>query len=158
MINCYNLGDSRCLHFRWLTEGWTIVNKTKSQQHYFNCTFQLGTQSVDTPYSGDNYEWVPIENDIVIIGSDGFFDNIFEQEIINFLNFYCPLISKNDKLERSIKFTLEKMSDFTETISKSPNIFTPFSLEATKNGLYHKGGKLDDITVIMALIQSSNSH
>lgn len=43
-----NLGDSGLIIFR---DG-NIVFKTVEQQHYFNCPYQLGTDSNDTVYMG----------------------------------------------------------------------------------------------------------
>lgn len=33
----------------------------------------------------------------------------------------------------------------------------PFAKEAARAGLYHRGGKMDDVTVVVALVTTSNS-
>ena len=58
------------------------VYASMEQQHDFNFPYQLGTRSHDSPMDADCAQVVIKEGDIVIMGSDGVFDNLFDEEVI----------------------------------------------------------------------------
>ena len=68
-----NVGDSRLL----LIRNGVCIYKTLEQQHSFNFPFQLGTGSEDSPADAFFEQVVIKEGDIVILGTDGLFDNVF---------------------------------------------------------------------------------
>lgn len=51
----------------------------KEQQHQFNFPFQLTRKGHggDDPYQSICEDFITEENDIVVVGSDGLFDNVF---------------------------------------------------------------------------------
>ena len=53
------------------------IYRTLEQQHSFNFPFQLGTGSKDSPADAFSEETSVQEGDIVILGTDGLFDNVF---------------------------------------------------------------------------------
>merc|ERR1719424_2070909 len=111
-----NLGDSGLRQVRKVDDsgaGSMVVNCTKDQQHFFNCPFQLTRRPRDKDYPGllaqgkhklvevmksdikmiedtpddaDIYEFPLTEGDILIIGSDGLFDNLHDVEICDFID------------------------------------------------------------------------
>ena len=55
--------------------------KSQEQQHYWNCPFQVGSDSKkdeDLAYSTTHQLQ---EDDILVMGSDGLFDNEYDEEI-----------------------------------------------------------------------------
>jgi serine/threonine protein phosphatase PrpC len=54
------------------------IFRSEEQQHSFNFPFQLGTGSKDTPADAQSFTVKIKEGDIVVMGSDGIFDNVFE--------------------------------------------------------------------------------
>eukprot|EP01133_Synstelium_polycarpum_P013719 gene13719-16173_t len=68
---------------------------------------------------------------LVVIGTDGFFDNVFDEEVLN-------AIRSVDSLERF--FT--HLRELAKRKSGDPNCTTPIGVRVN-----HKGGKPDDITV-----------
>ncbi|KAJ3142055.1 hypothetical protein HK100_003250 [Physocladia obscura] len=78
-----SLGDSSLMILR---DG-AIIFRTEEQQHSFNFPYQLGSNSKDTPEK-DAGKWsVKIkEGDVVIVGSDGIFDNLFDEDILEIVN------------------------------------------------------------------------
>lgn len=74
-----NLGDSGLVVIR----GWEIVYRTRDQQHYFNCPYQVGTDSVDTVDVGAPIEFELQCGDCVVIGTDGLWDNVFSKEVVD---------------------------------------------------------------------------
>ncbi|TPX42256.1 hypothetical protein CcCBS67573_g10524 [Chytriomyces confervae] len=65
--------------------GWAHV--VKEQQHSFNFPYQLGSDSKDTPEKDAGSWAVKVrEGDVVLIGSDGIFDNLFDEDILDIVN------------------------------------------------------------------------
>jgi hypothetical protein len=56
-----------------------IIFQFKEQQHGFNFPFQLSMKKFkgDDPYDSICIDIIVKKGDIVVVGSDGFFDNIF---------------------------------------------------------------------------------
>lgn len=74
-----NLGDSG---FRLIRDS-KIVFRSEEQQHSFNYPFQLAT--VDEGSSVDDAQYITLDvqhGDIVIVGSDGLFDNIYDEKLL----------------------------------------------------------------------------
>lgn len=65
---------------------WEKKYEAEQQQHFFNCPFQLSNRKEsDIPSSGLN-EDVPVSiGDLIIVGTDGLWDNLFENDISNIL-------------------------------------------------------------------------
>ena len=61
---------------------WGLYFETSEQTHFFNCPYQLGTNSRDSPADGQQFT-LPMEHgDLVILATDGVIDNIFTAELI----------------------------------------------------------------------------
>jgi protein phosphatase PTC7 len=73
-----NLGDSGCMVIR---DG-RMVLRTVEQTHAFNFPRQLGTGSQDTPADADRLSIPVLPGDIIVLGTDGLFDNMFDDEIL----------------------------------------------------------------------------
>ncbi|EFA85068.1 protein phosphatase 2C-related protein [Heterostelium album PN500] len=108
-----------------------ILYRSKEQTHKPNHPFQLGQGSTDRPTSGDYNEHNVQENDIVVIGTDGFFDNVFDEEVLE-------AIRKVESVETFFKLLM----DIARSKSVDPNSNTPHGVRNQ-----HRGGKQDDITV-----------
>ena len=73
---------------RQLSEGgrpmgkWKVVFATVEQTHYFNCPYQLGTSSRDRPKDAQMVTIPVTVGDILITGTDGFFDNMFPSDTL----------------------------------------------------------------------------
>lgn len=89
VLETLNLGDSGFLLARPSeaggTEGYTVVFKTKEQQHTFNMPYQLGTYSQDLPHHGDSTTLQVTAGDVVVMATDGVWDNLFEEELLEIL-------------------------------------------------------------------------
>ena len=78
-----NLGDSGLLGYRPRTR--ETFARSEEQQHSFNCPFQLGHDSGDSADDARG-EIVDVhEHDIIVLGTDGFFDNLHDKDIIRLL-------------------------------------------------------------------------
>lgn len=74
-----NIGDCGVIAIR----GSDVIFRTSEQQHSFNFPFQLGTGSKDQPADAMSFHVKVKEGDIVIVASDGLFDNLFDDEILD---------------------------------------------------------------------------
>lgn len=54
------------------------------QQHYFDCPFQWGTRG-DNPSKARDEEHSVLHNDIIVMGTDGVWDNCFDKELIDII-------------------------------------------------------------------------
>ncbi|KAF9357766.1 hypothetical protein BGX26_003117 [Mortierella sp. AD094] len=59
-----------------------FVFRTEEQQHSFNYPYQLGTGSTDSPKDALIFTVKVESGDIVVMGTDGIFDNLFDEDIL----------------------------------------------------------------------------
>jgi protein phosphatase PTC7 len=127
-LNSVNVGDSGFIIIRESQ----VVQSRQITIHSFNFPFQLGQSSPDRPQDGliDDFELKP--EDIIIMGTDGLWDNLFEEQVAELV------VEKSDvpQLAKSI-------AEGARAAATEPGRKTPWS-----NG----GGKLDDISVIAAQV------
>jgi len=137
-----NIGDSG---FMIIRDG-SIFFRFKEQLHSFNYPYQLGTASANIPSDASVVSFELKEGDIVIVGSDGLFDNLFDAEILD-------IISTNSTGAVGVN-TAELLAKTAFMKSQSMSLETPFRRSACELGLVDSplGGKLDDITVIIATV------
>ncbi|OMJ86062.1 hypothetical protein SteCoe_12498 [Stentor coeruleus] len=178
-----SLGDSSFLVLRprenklQLTEIFRLVE----QQHTFNCPYQLSRMPEVCDYeymqqkgfsslisflkrnSSAEYdlpqdaraEIIPLQPcDIVIIGTDGLFDNLYDSDIIRiaeqFLHYGLTPESFCQKLAKEL--VMQAINKGWDTTYKSP-----FSKNASKYGKRYLGGKLDDTTVIVSIAMEESA-
>lgn len=80
------IGDSGFLVFR----GGRVVHRSQEQQHYFNTPFQLSlppsnmaTEVLsDAPESADRYEFSVEDGDVILLATDGVFDNVPDSVLV----------------------------------------------------------------------------
>jgi len=140
-LNGVNVGDSG---FMVVRDG-AVILRTKEQQYSFNAPFQLGTGSDDTPATGDRYSVQLRPDDIVILGTDGVFDNLFDSQILQMVSRWDSNAAVNSNPTRLAR----ELADAAANASRSSDE-TPF--ERNSGGRF-PGGKVDDITVMVARIQ-----
>jgi len=83
-----NLGDS----------GFTVIRdnrvifKTQEQQHYFNAPYQLSiipdtsiAYLQNTPHDAYDDQFTAEEGDVIVLGTDGLWDNMYDEDIINII-------------------------------------------------------------------------
>jgi serine/threonine protein phosphatase PrpC len=177
---------------------WRVAARTKEQQHSFNCPFQLscmptpqdfpkliaeGKQALvrviqrnpnaqmDIPEDADRYTFQVQEGDLIVLGTDGVFDNLHLDDICELASrTITPFEARQGFDSRSC--TLEATSGRPSTCpgriaralaeaalvrSRDTHVKSPFSQHAQKAGLYHVGGKMDDITCVCAWVARTKS-
>ncbi|XP_010414294.1 PREDICTED: probable protein phosphatase 2C 26 isoform X1 [Camelina sativa] len=147
-----NVGDCG---LKLLREG-QIIFATTPQEHYFDCPYQLSSEGSAQTYLDASFSIVEVQKgDVIVMGSDGLFDNVFDHEIVS-------IVTKHADVAESSRLLAEVASSH----SRDTEFESPYALEARAKGfdvpLWKKalgkkltGGKLDDVTVIVAKVVSS---
>lgn len=142
-----NLGDSGYMLLRKSGLDLIEVFKSKEQQHSFNFPFQIGTGG-DDPAKGDEKTHTLEDRDILVVASDGLFDNLFNVKIIDLVR---PFIrDQNDIMDPAL--VAEMIAKEAEKYSHNQNYTSPFAKGAREQFYDYRGGKPDDVTVIVAQV------
>jgi protein phosphatase PTC7 len=146
-----NIGDSGFLVVR---QG-EVVHRSQEQQHYFNTPFQLSLPPTellsevlsDQPESADQYEFPVEDGDVILLATDGIFDNVPDQMLVAEMDKVqnCKDIEKIQQCANCIALMARKLS-------RDPEFMSPFSVNALASGIMAEGGKPDDITVLLATV------
>nr|KYP66732.1 putative protein phosphatase 2C 55 [Cajanus cajan] len=141
-LHAINLGDSGFIVVR---DGCTIF-QSPVQQHDFNFTYQLESgNGADLPSSGEVFSIPVASGDVIIAGTDGLFDNLYNSEITAVV-----VHAIRDGLEPQV--TAQKIAALARQRALDKSRPTPFSTAAQEAGFRYYGGKLDDITVVVSYI------
>jgi protein phosphatase PTC7 len=128
------------------------IHRSKEQQHSFNFPFQVGTGG-DDPASAERQIHDVKHNDIVVIGSDGLWDNLFDVKVIELIR---PFIRDTDVIADP-ELVAEVIALEAEKYSNQAKYISPFARHARENFYEYNGGKPDDITVIVAQINLTSA-
>ncbi|KAF4350281.1 hypothetical protein CsatB_024548 [Cannabis sativa] len=144
-LHAINLGDSGFIVVR---DGCTIF-RSPVQQHGFNFTYQLesGTDG-DLPSSGQVFRIPVSSGDVIIAGTDGLFDNLYNNEV-------TAVVVHAVRAGLEPQVTAQKIAALARQRALDKTRQTPFSTAAQEAGFRYYGGKLDDITVVVSYISSS---
>ncbi len=131
--------------------------RTEEQEHSFGHPFQLGNnQGTNAWHDAHVYKSKIKLDDVLVMGSDGLFDNLSDTDIQNIILkelSAMPQTKVTEKAQR-IANSLVK-SAFEHSVDK--NIDTPYSRAASEAfDMIYKGGKKDDITVLCGIVYCDN--
>lgn len=147
-LHAVNLGDSGFLVVR---DGCTIL-RSPVQQHDFNLTFQLESGGgSDLPSSAQVFNVQVAPGDVIIAGTDGLFDNLYNNEV-------TAVVVHAVRAGLGPQVTAQKIAALARQRAQDTHRQTPFSTAAQDAGFRYYGGKLDDITVVVSYVSSSNSN
>ena len=143
---------------------WTAVAKSIEQLHSFNCPVQLGTSSTDTADSADLLAVTIEDGDVAVCCTDGILDNVWEDEISSICSdafqTYDEAVAENaDRIANLSHLRLEAIEAFCSMLVKvatdnaeSKTRRSPFEANAKRWGYPYRGGKMDDITLVVSLV------
>ncbi|XP_055808257.1 probable protein phosphatase 2C 55 [Solanum dulcamara] len=129
-----NVGDSGF----FLIRKEKIIYKLPIQQRGFGCPYQLGNCNADNPSVAQEMELNVEKDDILMVGTDGMLNNIYESEIEEIVRRAIHEKLKAEELACQIG-NVALYNSFDRFAD------TPYA-RASKGR--HKGGTIDDITVI----------
>ncbi|XP_050408002.1 protein phosphatase PTC7 homolog [Patella vulgata] len=148
-----NLGDSGYL----LIRDNQVVHRSQEQQHYFNTPYQLsvvppsqeGLVLSDSPDMAESNSHAVEEGDIILLGTDGLFDNMTDMMLVEYVS---KLKDLNIPKEEAIQTTASSIAQKAYQLSFDPDYLSPFAISAIDAGIELTGGKPDDITVVVARV------
>ncbi|KAL7420201.1 hypothetical protein Q5752_005167 [Cryptotrichosporon argae] len=166
-----NLGDCGLLVIR----RGEVVFRTSEMQHAFNFPLQLGTHSRDEPMKdAKRYDFGVEKEDVVVVGSDGLMDNLFDEDILETLAEFAPpstylptplyTLSGSSRRPSATApapgalppFSPQQVSEAlcrrARAVSEQATAATPFMLRAIEEGIEFVGGKRDDISVLVGVV------
>jgi len=161
ILRSANLGDSGLCIIR----SSSMFYNSSPQTHYFNCPWQLAKlQSApgrsfgdedsirDLPSVAETYSTRLMDGDIVILYTDGLADNIFPAEILKI----CSLAMKGSESNEAtqVQSIAHHLVHYSRSCMFSDRV-SPFQLEAKRHRKSYRGGKVDDVTVVVALVQET---
>ncbi|WVW81446.1 hypothetical protein I302_103440 [Kwoniella bestiolae CBS 10118] len=162
-LHIANLGDCCLL----LIRKGEVVFRTQEMQHAFNFPLQVGTHSRDEPMKDAQRHDVSVKKgDVVILGSDGLMDNLFDEDILEIVLQFTSSSSANDQLPTPPStpsnttsfppFSPQQISEAlcrrARSVSELVTATTPFMCKAIEEGIDFVGGKKDDISVLVGVI------
>jgi serine/threonine protein phosphatase PrpC len=152
-----NIGDCQIIVIR--PSDGKILFKSREQWHWFDCPYQLGTNSVDQPLSNAVLNTLELaEDDIVLAVSDGVIDNLWDHEVL------ANVLESIDKWESgdignweaagpssagSMVFVARRLLHAALAVAQDPFAESPYMEKAIDEGLTIEGGKMDDISVVI---------
>ncbi|KAK3252757.1 hypothetical protein CYMTET_37963 [Cymbomonas tetramitiformis] len=154
LLRAANLGDSGFV----LMRDSRVLFRSPPQQHDFNFPFQLGRSGSDMPTDAESFV-VPVKSgDVVVLGTDGLFDNVFDRDLVDVTRnaLSKPAEEKTGSPKENAAFAAkriaEELAELAHTYSSDPWRPSPFSKAAAEAGYVYRGGKADDITVLVSVI------
>ena len=157
VVAAVSLGDCAVLVVRpglGAAEG-ELVFKSKEDWHWFDCPRQLGTNSPDTPRNNAFVETVDVkEGDVVVVVSDGVTDNLYEEEIVEWVDECVRKWDDREKeAEDGVVFVARTIMEKAREVALDPYAGSPYMERAVDEGLAAEGGKLDDISVVVGVVR-----
>jgi len=159
MLRAANLGDSGFSIMR----SFSVIYKQPVQTHFFNCPKQLTKlpinsgkrfkrACVDSPSEAETFHTKLRDGDIVLVYTDGLSDNVFPSEISTI----CSLVARTGGSDSyQIQAMADRIVEYARHCMLSKDKVSPFEKEAARRGMFFRGGKVDDITVVMALVRET---
>nr|XP_010926263.1 probable protein phosphatase 2C BIPP2C1 [Elaeis guineensis] len=145
VLHAANIGDSGFIVIR----NGAVFKKSTPMVYGFNFPLQIERGEDPSKYI-EVYAIDLDEGDVIVTATDGLFDNLYEQEV-------AAIVSKS--LGTSLKPTeiAEFLALRAQEVGRSPSARSPFADAALAAGyLGFTGGKLDDVTVIVSIVQRSD--
>ncbi|KAH8355455.1 hypothetical protein KR084_009644 [Drosophila pseudotakahashii] len=146
-----NIGDSGFLVVR----SGAVVCRSREQQHHFNTPFQLSAPPPghelnvlsDGPESADTLQFPVQPGDVILLATDGVYDNVPESFLIEILS---EMAGIPDAVR--LQMAANAVALMARTLSQNPKHDSPFSQNARRLNIEASGGKPDDITVLLASV------
>lgn len=166
-LSAANVGDSGFL----LARKGRRIFRSEPLQHFFDCPFQFAaspefSENTDHVESALVVELEMLPGDVIVAGTDGVWDNLPEQELLALLPSSADGVSQ----------AAEQIAQAAQAHAEDDNFESPYSRAALrqgldlpwwqklvtatfKNGRFElgrlKGGKVDDITVLVAVVEET---
>jgi len=164
-LDVCNIGDAG---LRIIRKG-KVVQSTTEQQYEFDMPYQMACpEFVDIQYNkaadGNVFKFKLQEDDWLVAGSDGLFDNMFDSEIEQLQSqastkaaesgdeYFTVQVVARALAERSKRFSRDKLRRVPYSVAMAANLGDKKGLAKLLNPAIAIGGKPDDITVSSCMV------
>ncbi|XP_042426271.1 uncharacterized protein LOC122014157 [Zingiber officinale] len=145
VLHVANIGDSGFI----LIRNGTVFRKSTPMVYGFNFPLQIERGEDPSKYI-ETYKIGLCEGDVIVTATDGLFDNLYEQEIV-------AIVSKSLQASLKPREIAEYLATRAQEVGRSASGRSPFADAALVSGYpTFTGGKLDDVTVIVSIVQRTN--
>ncbi|KAK7302510.1 hypothetical protein RJT34_13400 [Clitoria ternatea] len=144
VLHAANVGNTGFIIIR---DGF-ILKKSTPMFHEFNFPLEI-VKGDDPSKLMEEYTIDLHDGDVIVTATNGLFDNLYEQEI-------ASVISKSMQASLTPQEIAELLARRAQEVGRSTSTRSPFADEAQAAGYVgYIGGKLDDVTVIVSLVQTT---
>ena len=155
--------------FNAIPQRWRVAYLAQQQLRSFNLPYQLGFSNVsnapnnfESPTDADTASIPVMPGDIIILATDGLFDNMDLHEILEIVTKwekeYFPssagTLAMQTNGTQAIQKLAETLVNTARTLSLDNQRDGPFALLAKENDIMWGGGMRDDTTVIVGRVVS----
>ena len=169
-LRLLNLGDSGALLLRPSLRSFgdnqehkvlfpRCVLKTEDQSHFWNCPFQANAKNFGK-VNGELDEILACvkEGDVLIAATDGVLDNLFDSDMQACVSDQLTTLMGTDPIaaQEAIDTLSRKLAEQANAIGMrqgEAGLVTPFVEAASLEGMSKKGGKLDDVALVCAVVR-----
>lgn len=136
-----------------------VVFRSSDQTHYFNCPYQVGSGSAPVEVPDLIHVRVRV-GDLVLAATDGVFDNLFDHQVQAIVARHLGNAWRSgEEVQPHLEGLAQSVAKKAQRIGQqedNKDIITPFALSAHSEGLTFRGGKLDDTTIVVALVSPAD--
>jgi len=124
--------------------------RSPQQEHHFGYPYQLGHHdNSDRPEDALNLRQRVVPGDVVVLGTDGLFDNLHSEEVVACVN---GLADAGKRLAPAA--VSQELARRAFQVSLDRTIPTPYSIAASAQfDMVFSGGKKDDICIVVAVLE-----
>ena len=151
VLSTANLGDSGYL----IERQGRVVARTSPQEHNFGNPYQLGHHEASVaPCDADSATTRVQAGDVVVLGSDGLWDNLFDDEVAAITQGALRAARTPREMPAA---AARAVAHAALEASTDRHKVTPISVRFTEEfERVYSGGKKDDITVLVSLVVPSS--
>ncbi|XWS63171.1 hypothetical protein CRYUN_Cryun06bG0073100 [Craigia yunnanensis] len=141
-LHVANIGDSGFMIIR----NSTVFKRSSPMVYEFNFPVQI--EGGDHPSDFVEVYRIDLnEGDVIITATDGLFNNLYEQDI-------ASIVFKSLQESLRPQEIAELLATIAQEVGQLSSVRSPFADEAQAAGYVgYRGGKLDDVTVIVSLVK-----
>ncbi|GIL76563.1 hypothetical protein Vretifemale_6067, partial [Volvox reticuliferus] len=171
VLSIANLGDSGC---RVVRRG-SLVLATSAQEHQFNMPYQMAhpdnLPDTDTAADAQTYQISMRAGDVVILATDGLFDNMWDEELVSMVAAAAASIPSGLAGPAAATAAQPAAQQLAASLvsaafrhAQDPGFRSPWAVELANQPaapwltrLFPRGGRVDDITVVVAFVVGGNA-
>jgi serine/threonine protein phosphatase PrpC len=109
---------------------------------------------IDLPKDADTKKFYLKNGDLILLATDGYFDNMYSDETLDIINTRMESIEDQDPelVKTAIRGLAKTLTEKARRLSLDPKRLSPWAKAAQAHGSNYRGGKVDDITCIVTLV------